>query len=406
MISHILIVADGRSPTALSWIGHLQALGYDVSLVSTFPCDPPEGIRHFRVLPVAFSRFSRSGSAFPDAGQTESASSGIKKWVRRLAPFLQRLRYFLGPLTLWHYRPRFRAFVREIQPDLVHALRIPYEGMLGAATPKGIPFLVATWGNDLSLHAQGSLWMQMETRRCLKRANGLTSDTQRDARLARAWGLDESFPTLVVPGSGGLDLNTILETAAFNPDTYGIPGNGSWVVNPRGLRPGSVHQDVFFASIPKVLAHRPDTVFLCPSLGGVAQAQAWVEKYEVESQTFLLPRINQSELWGLYKQSMVFVSPSSHDGTPNTFLEALACGCFPVVGQIESLEEWIDSGVNGLLVDPEDPEALAAAILQALNSPELRKSAAERNLVIINTRADQNSTRPLINAFYQQFLQR
>lgn len=405
MKAHVLIVADGRSPTALSWIGHLQALDYEVSLASTFPCDPPDGIHHFRVLPIAFSRFSRSGAAFPEAGQTESTSSGIKKWVRRLAPFLQRLRYFLGPLTLWHYRPRFRAFVREIQPDLVHALRIPYEGMLGAATPKGFPFLVATWGNDLSLHAQGSPWMQMETRRCLKRANGLTSDTRRDARLAREWGLAESVPTLVAPGSGGLDLNTMLETASFDPDAYGIPKGASWVVNPRGLRPGSVHQDVFFAAIPKVLAHRPDTVFICPSLGGVAQAQAWVNEHNIDSQTFLLPRINQSELWGLYQQSKVFVSPSSHDGTPNTFLEAIACGCFPVVGQIESLAEWIDSGVNGLLIDPEDPEALASAILQALDSHKLRESAAVRNREIINTRAEQHATRPLIDSFYQRFLQ-
>jgi glycosyltransferase involved in cell wall biosynthesis len=247
--------------------------------------------------------------------------------------------------------------------------------------------------------------MQMETRRCLKRSDGLTSDTRRDARLARDWGLADSAPTLVVPGSGGLDLNSMLETASFDPDAFGIPVNGSWVVNPRGLRPGSVHLDVFFAAIPKVLAQRPDTVFVCPSLGGVAQAKAWVNEYNIDSQTFLLPRINQSELWGLYQQSKVFVSPSSHDGTPNTFLEAIACGCFPVVGRIESLAEWVDSGVNGLLIDPEDPDALAAAILQALDSPKLRENAAARNREIINTRAEQHATRPLIDMFYQRFLE-
>ena len=406
MKAHVLIVADGRSPTALSWIGHLKALDYAVSLVSTFPCEPPDGIHNFLVLPVAFSRFSRSGAAFPEAGQTRSASSGIKKWVRRFAPTLQRMRYFLGPLTLWFYRPRFRAFVREIQPDLVHALRIPYEGMLGAATPKGIPFLAATWGNDLSLHAQGSLLMRRQTRRCLMRADGMTSDTQRDTRLAREWGLGKAIPTLVVPGSGGLDFENILTTASFDPSTYQIPEQASWVVNPRGLRPGSVHQDVFFAAIPKVLAQRPDTIFLCPSLGRVSQAKAWVNEHQIERETFLLPRLNQSELWGAYLHTAVFVSPSSHDGTPNTFLEAIACGCFPVVGQIESLAEWIDSGVNGLLIDPTDPDALAAAILQALDSPELRKSAAEQNREIIKSRADYHATRPLIDAFYQQFLRK
>lgn len=406
MKGQVLVVADGRSPTALSWIGHLLEMGYAVSLASTFPCDPPAGIRHFRVFPVAFSRFSRSGAAFPDAGQAESTSPGLKKWIRRLAPLLQRMRYFLGPMSLWMYRPRFRAFVKEIQPDLVHALRIPFEGMLGSATPKGIPFLVATWGNDLSLHATGSFWMRWQTRRCLTRADGLTSDTNQDAKRAQAWGLAKSTPTLVVPGSGGLNPDQILTSASFDADAYGIPKGRSWVVNPRGLRPGSVHQDVFFASIPRVLAQRPDTIFLCPSLGGVTQAEAWVAENGIESQTFLLPRINPSELWGLYRGSEVFVSPSSHDGTPNTFLEALACGCFPVVGGIESLKEWITPGVNGLLVDPQDPDALAAAILQALDSPNLREKAAKRNLAIINDRAAQNTTRPLIDSFYQQFLKK
>jgi glycosyltransferase involved in cell wall biosynthesis len=406
MKAHILIVADGRSPTALSWIGHLQALDYEVSLASTFLCDRPAGIRNFRVLPVAFSRFSRSGTAFPDAGKTAQASTGIKKWVRRLAPLLQRLRYFLGPLTLFIYRPRFQKFVKQTQPDLVHALRIPYEGMLGSATPKGIPFLAATWGNDLSLHAKGSPLMRRQTRRCLKRADGLSSDTHRDVRLARDWGLAASVPTLVVPGTGGFNLDELLASASFDADAYQLPKKPSWVINPRGLRPGSVHQEVFFEAIPKVLSKRPDTVFLCPSLGGITQAKAWVGRYGVESSTFLLPRVSQAELWGMYLKSQVFVSPSSHDGTPNTFLEAIACGCFPVVGRIESLEEWIEPGVNGLLVSPQDPDALASAILQALESAALRETAAIKNRAIILDKVSQESTRPLIDAFYQQFLRK
>lgn len=404
MKAHILIVADGRSPTALCWIGHLQALDYDVSLASTFPCDLPKGILHYSVFPVAFSQFSRPGTSVPDTGQAKSASSGFKKLVRRFAPLLQRIRYILGPWTLPFYRPNFRDFVKEVQPDLVHALRIPYEGMLASATPKKIPFLAATWGNDLTLHAKGSLWMRRQTRHCLTRANGLSSDTLRDVRLAKEWGLKRKAPTLVVPGTGGLNPELIRNSAAFNAETYDIPNNVPWVVNPRGLRPGSVHQDVFFEAIPKVLAQRPDTIFLCPSLEGVKQAESWIVHHEIGSQAVLLPKLNQTELWGIFKAAKAFVSPSSHDGTPNTLLEAMACGCFPIAGQIESLQEWIESGENGLLVDPQDPDALAAAILQALDSPALLKRAAELNRGIINARADQLVTRPLIDSFYQSFL--
>jgi glycosyltransferase involved in cell wall biosynthesis len=35
---------------------------------------------------------------------------------------------------------------------------------------------------------------------------------------------------------------------------------------------------------------------------------------------------------------------------------------FPVCGDLESIREWIDDGVNGFLVDPTDAQALAGAI--------------------------------------------
>ena len=79
---------------------------------------------------------------------------------------------------------------------------------------------------------------------------------------------------------------------------------------------------------------------------------------------------------GIFRSAAVLVSPSTHDGTPNTLLEGMACGCFPVAGDLESIREWITPGVNGLLVDPSDADALAEAILSALDQPELRAKAA------------------------------
>ncbi len=403
MKAHVLIIADGRSPTALSWINNIRVLDYQVSLISTYPCQPPEGVQHFQILPVAFSRFSRETSP-GTASPTRSQRTSLKSVIRRYAPGFQTMRYYLGPLTLHRYAAPLRAMIKEIQPDLIHALRIPFEGMLGTATPEGIPFLAATWGNDLTLHARGSFLMRRFTRRCLERADGLTSDTHRDIRLAQALGLDPNSPTLVVPGSGGLDLDSIQQSGTFDPSLFNIPASADWVVNPRGLRPGSVHQDVFLASIPQVLARQPEVVFICPGLLGKSKIEALVKKYNIQDRVFLLPKLDQPQLWDLMRKSVIFVSPSSHDGTPNTLLEAMACGCFPVAGDIESLREWIKSGVNGLLVDPRDPDALAAAVLEALGSTVLRNGAAEHNRTVIKNRAARDATLPEIDHFYLTFL--
>lgn len=404
MRRHLLIVADGRSPTTLSWINNILTLDLEISLISTFPCQQPPGITHFHILPVAFSKFSTRDIQKTRLRHQQKSVSGIKRMVRKFAPVFQILRYSLGPLTLQKYAQSLRQIVQDIQPDLIHALRIPFEGMLASSNPDNIPFLVSTWGNDLTLHAKGSILMRRHTRRCLQRADGLISDTHRDIRLAKDWGFDADAPTLVVPGSGGVDLDAIQRSAGFNESQYNIPLQGDWVVNPRGIRPGSVHQEAFIAAIPMVLAKHPDTLFLCPGLAGKEQIIKKVEKSGISEKTFLLPRLSQRDVWGLMKRSSLFISPSSHDGTPNTLLEAMACGCFPIAGDIESLREWIDPGVNGYLVDPRNPESLAEAIIKALEFPELRVKAARHNMKLIQTQADRRTTIPKIQNFYNRFI--
>lgn len=405
-MTKILVIADGRSTTARSWIAHLLKIGYQVSLVSTYPYQPMDGVSESIVLPLALSRFNKGGVGGAGENAKSGLSARIKKAVRVFIPLYRKLRTLIGPFTIRTHTASYLEFLAKVQPDLVHALRIPFEGMLGSATPKGIPFIVATWGNDLTLHAGSTPWMKKATRRCLERADGLTSDTQRDIRLAHDWGLRPDAPTLTVPGSGGLDLATFdrISPDDFDTDAFNLPTDAPSVVNPRGIRPGSLHQEEFFAAIPKILAEAPETVFVCPALAGVREAEGWVAQWNIATQTYLLPKLTQTQLFALFKRSQVFVSPASHDGTPNSLLEAIACGCYPVVGRIESLEDWITDGVNGALVDPRNADVLAQGILTALRSPEMRAKAAEVNRQILLERAADQATLPAIAAFYAHFL--
>ncbi len=390
----LLFVADGRSPTTLSWLKYWPEAGHEVHLVSTYPCDAPPGLASFHILPVAYSRM---------AG--DSKRTRHRGVVERLRALLRPLRYALGPVSLPRHQQQFLRLVAAIRPDLVHALRIPFEGMLAYRIPTGIPFLISIWGNDLTLHAQGSPLMAALTRRVLRRADGLLADTRRDLRLARAWGLRENAPVLVVPGAGGIRLDEIAAGtgSATLPET--LP-EARLVVNPRGQRPGSLRQDVFFRSIPLVLEKVPQAYFVCPSLGDDAQAEGWVASLGIGRRTRLWPKLSQPQLWALLKKAPVYVSPSLHDGTPNSMLEAMACGCFPVVGNIESMREWITDGVNGLLVDAADEQALARAIIQALNEPALQRQAARTNAALVAERADYSNNLQRVNELYESMLRK
>ena len=102
----------------------------------------------------------------------------------------------------------------------------------------------------------------------------------------------------------------------------------------------------------------------------------------------------------IFRLADVMVSPSDHDGTTNAMLEAMACGVFPVVGNIESVREWIDHDVNGFLCDQGNPESIADAIVNALNRPQLRESAKQINQRLIAERAEYTSVMARAESFY------
>ncbi len=65
------------------------------------------------------------------------------------------------------------------------------------------------------------------------------------------------------------------------------------------------------------------------------------------------------------------VLPSRWEGMPNALLEAMACGLACVATAVSGSEDIIQYGSNGFLVEPENYEAMAEALLTLLHDPEL-----------------------------------
>ena len=397
----ILFLADGRSPTTLRYLASVRALGHEVHLVSSYPCEEPADVESFAVLPIAFSNFASGRSGAAPAG--EPSGGGLKSAVvGQFRDLFLSFRYRLAPFSLPLSGRRFAAVARRINPDLIHALRIPFEGMTAAYAPKRYPLAASIWGNDLTFHANGSAGMRALTLRTIARLDGLAADTRRDIRLARSFGFPETKPSLVVPGSGGIDIpRTILASEADAAILRRIPPDREILINPRGFRPGSVRNDTFFRAIPIVTRQFPNLLFVCPAMANQPEARGFVRELNIERNVLLLPPLPQADLWALFRRALMTVSVSQHDGTPNSLLEAMTVGCFPIAGDIESLREWITPGVNGLLVDPDSPEELANAILSAMYNEPLRTSGAELNRALVRERAEISRVRTEIEVFYQ-----
>jgi hypothetical protein len=389
----LLFVADGRSPTALSWLAGVIQRGHEVHLVSTFACQPGLPLASLHFLPVAFSNLKDRASPGPRAREVRKGSLAGASLVRSR----MLLRQWLGPLTLPRAGTELRKLVDTLQPDLVHAMRIPYEGMAAAQALEGCgpPLLVSAWGNDFTLHAPSNPWMRHATQRTLQVASAFLADCRRDVRLACAWGFDPRKPAIVLPGGGGIQMDLFHLSETNSLDKQPVK-----VINPRGVR-AYICNRAFFRSIPKVLELFPEVRFVCPSMAGENQVEGWVKMLGIQPNVELYPAVTRAEMADLFQHSQVVVSPSIHDGTPNSLLEAMACGCFPVAGDLESIREWITPGVNGWLVDPRDESSLAEGMIRALENGILRARAASINRQKILSRAEFQAVMEELDRFYK-----
>ena len=389
----LLYIADGRSPIALNWISYFIRIGHEVHLASTFPCPPIEGLASLMLIPVAMSGVY---------GQPEIRSGNRGRILRQIVPVSLRtkLRHWVAPLSFSRAANILREVTEQIQPDLIHAMRIPYEGMIasialrrsmgaGARTITP-PLLISVWGNDFTLHARSTSVMGNYTRQALRDSDALHTDCQRDQDLAMELGFAPTKPSIILPGGGGIKLDVFYPAETLSKDSgihHFVDELPVTIINPRGFR-AYVSNDTFFQAIPSVLSKYPDVRFICPGMAGETQAYKWIMELGIGQQVELLPVQSQLEMAKLFRRSQISVSITTHDGTPNSLLEAMASGCFPIAGDIQSLHEWITPDENGLLVDPGDPNALAKAIQKVLSQRELRRQARERNLQIVKERAE------------------
>jgi glycosyltransferase involved in cell wall biosynthesis len=380
----LLFVADGRSPISQNWIRYFAENGDEVYLASTFQCSVDFPLAGLEITPVAFS----------NSGKTKKITGGSSYLGLRFNQ-LTTIRHFLGPLTITRASQKLRGFIEQVKPDLIHAMRIPYEGMLAADAYTGVPLLVSVWGNDFTLHAPSNWLMRHYTSWTMQVADALHADCQRDIRLGKQWGFNSTRPKLVTPGNGGI------RSKIFYPPIKAV--EEPVVFNPRGFRT-YVRNDVFFQAIPLVLAKQPDTKFICASMEGEPQAREWVGDLKISGSVELLPPLPHTQMADIFRRSQVVVSPSVHDGTPNSLLEGMACGCIPVAGDLESIREWITDGKNGLLTDATDPQKLALSLLEALENRSLRVQAAELNNKVIAERAEYTRCMTMVSEFYKSII--
>jgi glycosyltransferase involved in cell wall biosynthesis len=74
----------------------------------------------------------------------------------------------------------------------------------------------------------------------------------------------------------------------------------------------------------------------------------------------------------------VYCLPSRFEGMPVSLLEAMSLGLPSVATGVGGVPEVVTNGVDAMVVPPDDPDALAAALVELLRDPDRRAAMGER----------------------------
>ncbi|MCM8833544.1 MAG: glycosyltransferase family 4 protein [Candidatus Omnitrophica bacterium] len=99
---------------------------------------------------------------------------------------------------------------------------------------------------------------------------------------------------------------------------------------------------------------------------------------KIKKDIILTGYVPVSDLPYLYNGCEVFVFPSLYEGFGFPVLEAMGCGVPVVTSNISSLPEVV--GDAGILVNPENKEEIAEAILSILNDQNLKKTLSKKGI--------------------------
>ena len=85
-----------------------------------------------------------------------------------------------------------------------------------------------------------------------------------------------------------------------------------------------------------------------------------------------------NEQW--YSKAKIWVSIPESDATSISLLEAMACGCIPVVSDLPANREWIQSGLNGIIVNDLESDFISDALkLNLAEAINMNKNRIEKD---------------------------
>lgn len=337
----VVYLADAPYVHTRRWVEHFAGLGWETHVVS------------FRPAEIAGAEVHHVG--------------GLER--------LGRLRYLV------HAR-RVTRLVRSLEPDLVHALHLTSYGFL-AALANVRPTMTSVWGTDI---LEAPRWTPLHnwiTRYALANADHVTATGMRLAGATLRYA-PKSTPVTVVPY--GVDLERFAPRERGGDRGEVVVGAVARLSREKGL-------DVLLRAVAKIGDRAPLRVVLAGDGPERGRLERLAGKLGIDDRVAFRGEVAHDNVPNVLSELDIFAMPSRAEGFGVAALEAQAMELPVVASRVHGIPDTVEDGRTGLLVPPDDVDALAAAIERLATDGELRRSlgAAGRAFVAGRYRWQENA---------------
>jgi phosphatidylinositol alpha-1,6-mannosyltransferase len=286
---------------------------------------------------------------------------------------------------------------RRRRVSAVHAGQIMAGGTAALVCHQllGRPYTLVAHGADLLEFARHPLAGRLAAS-ILRNADRIVANSRFTAAEVVRAGADPARVRVLHPVVDAERFNAESVAAAIRA-RYGLAGQTVLLTVARLVRRKG-HDSVLDA-LAEVRRESPDVHYLVVGDGPTrGELERKAEKLGIADAVTFAGHVPEEELPGCYAAADLFVMVSREraskgdvEGFGIVYLEASAAGRPVVAGRSGGVEDAVEDGVSGILVDPEDPAALVEALSRLLRDPDLRRRMARAGRERVVTRFSRES---------------
>lgn len=329
----------------------------------------------------------------------------ITGWKKRKIPYIKgeywlsykfpKIYKSIQPFLEVTKEEAFNEIIKQIQPDIVHSFEMQscsYPILKVMNNNQKIKWIYSCWGSDLYYYTNFN-FHKKKIQAILARTNYLITDCYRDYEIAKENYFSGVFLG-VIPGGTGFKLEEL--------KVFKKPLNERNIILVKGYQ----HKFGRALQVIKALQILESEIkeYQVVIFGAHSSVINFVKDNKLPFIIYDRHGLNHNELLQLMGKSLIYIGNSISDGMPNTLLEAIVMGAFPIQSNPGGVtSEIIKNKINGLLIDnPESVEEIKKMLLLALNNSEMFINSQVINDKLAKDKYDYNSNKiKIINIYYQ-----